>query len=203
MDEFYDTIAGPHRAEVIERRSRFIADAVAVTSREEATEVLARIRREFPDATHHCYAYRLAPHGLEYRFADDGEPSGSAGKPILFVLQQSGLLNVIVVVTRYFGGVKLGIGGLARAYTDATRAALDGAGVIRRHPTNDVEVFTPYDDVSAVRQLVERYAVDFEEEFRDVVNYRLSIRSDQVEEFSSQVSEVSQGRAGMVRVAGD
>lgn len=162
---------------------------------------LERIRSEFPDASHHCFAYRMAPHGLEYRFSDDGEPTGSAGKPILFVLQQQDVVNVLVVVTRYFGGIKLGVGGLARAYSEATRRVLAAAVPGVRHPTDQVEVFATYDDVSAVRQLVERYATQFDEEFRDVVNYRASIRRDQLDEFSEQITEVSQGRAGIIKVS--
>jgi uncharacterized YigZ family protein len=203
MSESFQTVEKSIRREIVERKSRFIATVVPVRSKEEATERLDAIRKEFWDATHNCYAYRLAPTGLEYRFSDDGEPSGSAGKPILFVLQQRDLANVLVVVTRYFGGTKLGVGGLVRAYTQATVAALDAATVAVSHPTEEVEVFTPYDDVHAVRQLVDRYAVRFEEEFRDVVRYRLSVRCDQVDEFSELISEASQGRAGMVKISGE
>src|SRR5689334_10565916 len=98
-----------------------------VESKEHATAEIERVRKEHWDATHNCYAWRLAPDGLQYRFADDGEPSGTAGKPILHSLQQRDLVNTLVVVTRYFGGTKLGAGGLARAYGDAANAALDHA----------------------------------------------------------------------------
>src|SRR5689334_18781908 len=130
VDTSFKTITGHSRAELKVRGSRFIGTAVPVNSKEQALEELEKIRKEFWDATHNCYAWRLAPDGLQYRFADDGEPSGSAGKPILFVVQQRELANVLVVVTRYFGGTKLGVGGLARAYSDAAMAALDLAEVI-------------------------------------------------------------------------
>ena len=161
---------------------------------------LARIQKEFWDATHNCYAFRLAPDGLQYRFADDGEPSGSAGKPILFVVQQRDLVDVLVVVTRYFGGTKLGVGGLARAYGDTAAAPLDLATPLEKFPTDMVRIFTTYEDMRVVRPLVDRYAIRFEEEFLDAIRYTMEIRSDQVEEFSTQLTEISQGRAGMIRL---
>jgi uncharacterized YigZ family protein len=197
----FNTISQRVRTELKVRGSRFIATAFPISSKEEANEELDRIRREFWDATHNCYAWRLAPDGLQYRFADDGEPSGSAGKPILFIMQQRGLMNVLVVVTRYFGGTKLGVGGLARAYSDAAAQALDAAEVLEVFPTDSLLVYTPYEDVRAIRQLVERYAVSFQEEFRDIVNYTMVIRSEQVEEFSALLTETSNGRAGVVNLA--
>jgi uncharacterized YigZ family protein len=170
-----------------------------VASKEEAQAELEKIRKELWDATHHCYAWRLAPSGLEYRFSDDGEPSGSAGKPILFVLQQREIVNVLLVVTRYYGGTKLGVGGLVRAYTDSATEVLSSVEVSTVHPTDSVQVFTPYEDMRVVRGLVEEYAIRFEEEFRDAVSYTLTLRSDQVEEFAARLTDMSQGRAGMIK----
>jgi uncharacterized YigZ family protein len=198
MAASFTTIADRARTVLKVRGSRFIATAVRVTSREEATAELEAIRKEFWDATHNCYAWRLAPDGLLYRFADDGEPSGSAGKPILFVLQQRELLDALVVVTRYFGGTKLGVGGLARAYADAAAAVLDAAGAETVYQRDILQVFTTYEDMRAVRQLVEHYALRFEEEFRDVITYRMEIRTDLVEEFAARLTDTSQGRAGMI-----
>lgn len=194
----FTTIAGTVRTELKVRGSRFIGTALPVRSKEEAMAELARIQKEFWDATHNCYAYRLAPDGLQYRFSDDGEPTGSAGKPILFVMQQRGLVDLLVVVTRYFGGTKLGVGGLVRAYGDTVAAVLDLAEKVLRFPTDRLRIFTPYEDMRVVRALVERYAITFEEEFLDAVSYTMTIRSDQVEEFSVQLTELSQGRAGMI-----
>jgi uncharacterized YigZ family protein len=198
VSQSFTTIAARVRAEIKIRGSRFIATAIPVRSKEEAVAELARIQKEFWDATHNCYAYRLAPDGLQYRFADDGEPTGSAGKPILFVIQQRALADVLVVVTRYFGGTKLGVGGLARAYSDATIAALDLAQPVAKFPTDMIRIFTTYEDMRAVRSLVDEYAIRFEEEFLDAVIYTMEIRSDQVQEFSTQLTEISQGRAGMI-----
>ena len=199
MIESFQTIKGHARSEIKVRNSRFIATVLPVSSKEGAQAELEKIRKEFWEATHHCYSWRLAPSGLEYRFSDDGEPSGSAGKPILFVLQQRQLVNVLLVVTRYYGGTKLGVGGLARAYADAASDVLSQVEVGTVHPVDSVTVFTPYEDMRVVRQLVEEYAVGFEEEFRDVVNYLVTLRADQVEEFSERLTDLSQGRAGMIR----
>jgi len=199
-NQSFATIRERARTELKIRGSRFIGTAIPIGSKEEAAAELEKIRKEFWNATHNCYAYRLAPDGLQYRFSDDGEPSGSAGKPILFVLQQRDLVNLLVVITRYFGGTKLGVGGLARAYGETTAAVLDLAETIIQYPTDMVRVFTPYEDVRVVRTLVEKYAQRFEEEFLDAVSYVAVIRSDQLEEFSARLTEISQGRAGLVRL---
>jgi uncharacterized YigZ family protein len=198
MSGSFKTIAESVRTELKVRGSRFIGTAIPVDTRDAAAAELDAIRKEFWDATHNCYAWRLAPDGLQYRFADDGEPSGSAGKPILFVLQQRELVNALVVVTRYFGGTKLGVGGLARAYGETASAVLDLVSVVAEFDRDTLQVFTTYEDMRAVRQLVESYALSFEEEFRDVITYRMQIRSDQVDEFSARLTETSQGRAGMI-----
>lgn len=196
----FKSIVARVRSETKVRGSRFIGTAIPVAGRDDIDRELAAIRKEFWDATHNCYAWRLAPDGLQYRFSDDGEPAGSAGKPILFVMQQRELVNTLVVVTRYFGGVKLGVGGLVRAYGDATAEALNATEIITTYPSDRFRVFTPYEDMKAIRPLVERYALKFEEEFLDVVNYTLSVRSDQAEEFQALVTESSQGRAGTVKI---
>lgn len=200
VDQSYLSITSSVRIEQKVRNSRFIATALPVGSRDQATAELARIQKEFWDATHNCYAYRLAPDGLNYRFSDDGEPSGSAGKPILFALGQHNLVNVLVVVTRYFGGTKLGVGGLVRAYGDAANAALNIAEVVEHFPTDVLRIFTPYEDMRVVRSLVDRYAISFTEEFHDAVRYTMTIRSDRLAEFSAELTEASQGRAGLVQL---
>lgn len=125
----YRTAAGPGRAEQTIEKSRFIASAAPVPSRMEAENFIAGIRQEFPDATHHVPAFVIG-RGMELQWAsDDGEPHGTSGAPILNVLVQEGLTNIVVVVTRYFGGVKLGRGGLVRAYTSSARLGLEAAGL--------------------------------------------------------------------------
>lgn len=121
------TVAAPAQAEFIEKKSRFIGYIAPAADEAAAQQFLQEIRRRHHDATHNCYAYQLGEHNRLQRSSDDGEPSGTAGRPILEVLKGSGLSDVIVVVTRYFGGVLLGTGGLVRAYSAAARAAIEQA----------------------------------------------------------------------------
>jgi uncharacterized YigZ family protein len=135
-----DTITRPVRAETEATRSRFITDLVPVGDAAAAAEVVAAARREFHDASHHCSAWVLGTHGALTRSNDDGEPSGTAGAPMLAVLQGAGLSDVVAVVTRYFGGSLLGAGGLVRAYGEAVTAAVRQASRVARRPVAVVEV---------------------------------------------------------------
>jgi uncharacterized YigZ family protein len=126
IDEYATLRARAHGALTV-RGSRFLAEAVPVREREECDEIVREVRKEYFDATHHCFAYRLGPDGMQFRSNDDGEPPGTAGKPILAAIDRAALTGVMVVVTRYFGGTKLGAAGLARAYRRSAELAI-GAG---------------------------------------------------------------------------
>lgn len=132
MDDTYKTIPGPSEGLFKDKGSRFISRAYPVESVDEIKDILASLRKEFHDARHHCYAYRLGPGGAVYRVNDDGEPANSAGKPILGQLQSHDLTNVLVVVVRYFGGILLGVGGLINAYRTAAREALESTVIIEK-----------------------------------------------------------------------
>lgn len=138
----YLTIKEPVEAEIVEKKSKFIAKIVPVESEEKAFEELERIKKENRDARHNVFSYRIA-NGPE-RASDDGEPSGTAGVPILDILRGSKLQNVLVVVTRYFGGILLGTGGLVKAYTDSTKEALKNAEIIEKILQKKYEVEVPY-----------------------------------------------------------
>jgi len=143
------TLAAPAHAELEVRRSRFIAVALPVSGREEATEEIARLRAEHPGANHVCWALLAGGHS---GMSDDGEPSGTAGRPILEVLRHHDLEGVLGAVVRYFGGVKLGAGGLVRAYTDAIATALLDAEVIERIPETTLAVTADYGDAERIRR---------------------------------------------------
>ncbi len=128
----YLTVAGDGAAEIEVQRSRFLARLARVETEEQARAVVARSRKRHRDAGHHCSAFVLGPEANVLRSSDDGEPSGTAGAPMLEVLRGREVSDVVVVVTRYFGGVLLGAGGLVRAYSAAVRAALDSVGVVER-----------------------------------------------------------------------
>ena len=129
----YRTVSGYGRAEFEEKRSVFIGSCDFVTTEDEATAFVKRIREEFPDARHNVYAYLLRE-GAKTRYSDDREPQGTAGLPILDVLRKNECYDTVIVVTRYFGGILLGTGGLVRAYTESAVAALSAAGQVLRRP---------------------------------------------------------------------
>ena len=128
----YRSIAAPSEGLFKDNGSRFIALAYPVETEEEVKSIVAGLRKQYHDARHHCYAYRLGYKGDVFRSSDDGEPSGSAGRPILGQIDSAGLSDILVVVVRYFGGIKLGIPGLIRAYKTSTADALSQATVIEK-----------------------------------------------------------------------
>lgn len=138
----YPVPGGFHQMETQVRKSRFIARVQPVTDRDQALEAVAKAREAFPDARHHCWAYVIGEPGAATSAAmnDDGEPSGTAGKPILSVMEHKGLGDLVVVVTRYFGGIKLGAGGLVRAYAGATEAVLSTVPVVQAVPMSQARI---------------------------------------------------------------
>ncbi|HEY0510354.1 MAG TPA: YigZ family protein [Thermoanaerobaculia bacterium] len=149
----YAAPAGESRAEIREKGSRFLAVIGPAVDEAAAKAFLAGLERELPDATHHCWAWRLGSPPRE-RAADAGEPAGTAGMPILQVLRGAGLADAMAVVARWFGGTRLGKGGLARAYAAAVREALQGLPVASRVPTARLAVEVPYEKVGAVKRLL-------------------------------------------------
>lgn len=130
MEKSYKMLKQYGEASFVERKSRFISYAMPVTTEEEAIQFLNTIRKKHYDATHNCYAYILGENAEVQRSSDDGEPSGTAGVPILEILRKEGLTNTIVVVTRYFGGILLGAGGLIRAYAEGAKLAVSASGAV-------------------------------------------------------------------------
>lgn len=134
MTERYTTVKEFGSAEIVEKKSRFIANVKPVISEDEAAAYIEEIKKKYWDARHNCYAYQLGERNQIQRYSDDGEPGGTAGMPILDVLRGKDIKSTIVVVTRYFGGTLLGTGGLVRAYSSAAKAGLEAAGLIERIP---------------------------------------------------------------------
>ena len=158
MSKRYPIPAAETRAEIEVKNSRFVATAVPAFTVEEAKEFIARIKNEFSDASHNVPAFLVGfGNSVTAHCNDDGEPSGTAGRPILAVLQGSGLGDIAVVVTRYFGGTKLGTGGLVRAYSDATKAVLEILPRAEKVPTHTAMLALPYNLLERVRLLVEAW----------------------------------------------
>ncbi len=194
--DFYYTIDSGLRApELKVKGSRFIADILPVTSREEVDQALAHIRKEFYDASHHCFAYRLGADGMNIRAADDGEPSGTAGKPILLILTGQKLTNVILVVSRYFGGTKLGTGGLARAYAESAQQAVSMAHIVRVYLTTELTFQVLYEDLPQMERLIAQNDATVEEAtYLASVRLRISVRRSIVEHFLHSVIDHFHGR---------
>lgn len=152
MDD-YRTITGPSSAKYTEKMSRFLAFAHPADSAGEAKAVVAQYQREYHDARHVCYAWMVGPDRSEAYSNDNGEPSGTAGKPILGQINSFGLTNVVVVVVRYFGGIKLGTSGLIAAYREAARMALEEAGKVDRKIMSAIEFTFPYLSMNDVMKL--------------------------------------------------
>jgi uncharacterized YigZ family protein len=148
--------------------SRFLSLAYSVKSAEEAEEIVKKLRKEHYDATHHCYAYRIGLKGEPWRANDDGEPSGTAGRPILGELLSRNLSDILVVVVRWFGGVKLGVPGLIKAYRTATQEALLNAETITKTATLPIKITFPYSQTDKVlRELRKRNIEDSDKKFEE------------------------------------
>ena len=150
----YKSIAAPSDGLFKDNGSRFIAKAYPVEDEAQIKEIVSALRKEYHDARHHCYAWRLGLDGAAWRANDDGEPSGSAGRPILGQIDSAGLSDILVVVIRYFGGIKLGIPGLIRAYKTSTADALASARVVEKVAGRWYALHFPYDSLPAVMKLV-------------------------------------------------
>jgi uncharacterized YigZ family protein len=198
--DIYYTIDKRERAEIKIKGSRFIASAAHAAAKEDAMAFVDKIRAEFHDATHNCFAYRIGPDGMEFRAVDDGEPSGTAGKPILFSIKKFDLSDCAVVVTRYYGGVKLGVGGLARAYSDSAVEALSLCEKKPVYRTMKIKVFCTYEDISVIKKLVDQTAVSFDEIYHDAVEITADIPLSKSKSFMALVTSSTRGRAGTVVV---
>ncbi|HKI85937.1 MAG TPA: YigZ family protein [Thermoanaerobaculia bacterium] len=179
--EIYRAPAGQAWGEWRDRGSRFLAWVQPAIDEIQAQELLKRARERFPDATHHCFAWRLGDPPQE-RSSDDGEPHGTAGRPILTVLAGADISDVSAVVMRWFGGVKLGKGGLARAYSGAVSRALEGLPIEEKVPRVEIEVTLPYDRFGALERLIHPPQVAIiEQAFDAQVSVRLAVwRSEEL-----------------------
>lgn len=191
----YTTPARETRAEIAVLNSRFIASAAPAESVEAARAFITRIRAEFPDASHNVPAFVIG-HGnsVTTHSSDDGEPSGTAGRPALAVLTGSGLGDIVVVVTRYFGGTKLGTGGLVRAYSDAVRAVLEVLPRARRVATHTALLVIPYNWYERLKLLVDsHHGQILDQEFAADITLTLQFAVDAYEKFSRALAEASHG----------
>ncbi len=198
MSHRYPVPAGPCRVEEEIQRSRFITSAAPAATIEAAQAFISATRTEFADATHNCWAFLVGPPGSSGRVgkSDDGEPHGTAGTPMLNVLSHSGVSDIVCVVTRYYGGTKLGKGGLMRAYSGGVQLALEHLLRAEKVAYRAVTLVVPYPAVALVRQTIERAQARFRaERYEGDVTYELDVPEDALDQFLREVSDQTHGAA--------
>lgn len=196
MTEAYKTIYEGGTGEIVEKKSRFIANIRPVESEEEALAFVEQLRKKYWDARHNCYAYVLGERQEILRCSDDGEPSQTAGKPMMDVLVGAGLTNVVAVVTRYFGGTLLGTGGLVRAYSAAVQEGLKNSSIITKCWGTELIIYTDYNGIGKLQYLFgQRQIPMMDAEYTDRVRFTVLVPASRVEEIRKAVTEATFGQA--------
>lgn len=192
--DIYKTVAKESETLIIEKKSKFYSHVRPVSNEEEALSYLSQIRAQYPDATHNVYAYVIDENNI-FRYSDDGEPGGTAGMPVLDTIRNLGLVDVIVVVTRYFGGTLLGTGGLVRAYSSSAKEGISESGIITRTTCDIISVRTQYELVGKLQYFFanEGYAVEDTVYENDVTFFVASPKSD-TDSLIKKITEATNGR---------
>lgn len=195
----YITVSGYYEEEYVINKSRFIGYCRPVTTQEEAVEFINEIRKRHSDATHNVYAYKIRT--PEYsRYSDDGEPQGTAGVPVLDVIKKNDLTDVCVVVTRYFGGILLGAGGLVRAYSHSAKIAVEGAGIIKMSPCSVLCVTCDYGFYGRLGTLIPEHGGIIEStDFAENVTVSFRLPQDKEGGFTAALTEASFGKVAAVK----
>ncbi|MBE6660876.1 MAG: YigZ family protein [Ruminococcaceae bacterium] len=202
MAETYTTIAKIAEIEFVERKSVFYGYAAPVKTEEEALALVKERRSLMPDATHHVFGYHMKG-GILARYSDDGEPQGTAGMPVLEAIRKSGADDALVVVTRYFGGILLGAGGLVRAYAHTAHLALEAAGIVTYESYAELELACSYSDYQKYQAQLPRFgAVMDDTDFSDRVILRFAVKKHLVDDVRALVREISAG-GSEVKVLGE
>lgn len=188
----YKTILSPAEAELKISKSKFISQVYPVINQEEVAGTLTSARKKYYDAAHHPFAYRLGLDENSFRYSDDGEPSGSAGKPIIEVIDKFELTNVLIVVTRYYGGVKLGVGGLRRAIFEASELAVQNAEIITKQITRDFNIEFDYKYIGAVMNFLEKEGIIIlNNTSDDKVRLECSVIVSKIERFKDELGKLT------------
>nr|WP_300095660.1 YigZ family protein [Sedimentibacter sp.] len=183
------------RDEIIINKSKFIGSASPVANEEEALEFIEKIRKEFKDATHNVYAYVIGENSNIQRYSDDKEPSGTAGMPVLNVIMQENLRNVVVVVTRYFGGVLLGAGGLARAYTKGAKIGLESGIIVEKNLYYQISFSIDYTLLGKMdNELMKNEFIVRDKVYLDQVEFHLIVKEGETDKIKGLVMEITSGQ---------
>lgn len=194
----YKTVYRGGQGEIEEKKSRFIANIFPISNEEEALDFLAKIKKQYWDARHNCFAYTVGKNFELQRCSDDGEPGGTAGRPMLDVLVKEGVHNCIVVVTRYFGGTLLGTGGLVRAYQKATQEGLANSTIIENMQGRQATIATDYNGIGKLQYLTAKnQIVTTDSRYTDRVELDVMIPLEKLDTFLAEVTEATSGKAGI------
>lgn len=189
-DTFY-TLKAPSEGVYREKMSKFMAFAHPVTTAEEAKEVIARYQKEYFDARHVCWAYMLGAARTEFQSNDNGEPSGTAGKPILGQINSFNLTNIVIAVVRYFGGIKLGTSGLITAYKEAAREAITAGEIIECHEMTEISFTFPYLAMNDVMKLVKQPGIETRSQiFDNSCEMTVAVRSDEATRLTQRLADI-------------
>ena len=181
--------------EIVEKKSRFIGNVFAVGSVKEAEEKIAEISKKYWDARHNCYAYVIGENGESTKCSDNGEPSGTAGKPILEVINGAGITNVLIIVTRYFGGVLLGTGGLVRAYTQAAQAGIAASGVGELVYSQKLTLTVAYDKVNTIQYFLGQKSITIQDSrYAADVEFDICVKESDVEAIKNELVSKCEGQ---------
>ena len=196
MPDSYITLVEGGVGEIVEKKSRFIGQIAPVQTEEEAYEFIEKIKKKHYDARHNCFAFSIGEGMPTLRFSDDGEPQGTAGKPILEVINGSGIHNICIVVTRYFGGTLLGTGGLVRAYTDASKEALKACTTKLMQRLIPCEIKTNYNDMGKIQYILNTEDVNIRDTvFTDEVMFQIEIPVDIAPKVIKEITDATGARA--------
>ena len=196
MSEEYKAVYEGGEGELIEKKSRFIATVIPVESEEEALAFIEAMKKKYWNATHNCSAYVIGERGQVQRCSDDGEPSGTAGRPMLEVLEGEGIRNVAVVVTRYFGGTLLGTGGLVRAYSASVKAGLASSVIITKIPGVKLKIETDYTGLGKIQYLLGEMGIrTLDSQYTDHVELDVLVPETMLERVKAELIEGTNGQA--------
>ncbi len=199
MLESYINLVKGGEGEIVEKKSRFIGQIEVVKTEEEAYAFIEKIKKKHYDARHNCFAFSIGEDMPLQRFSDDGEPQGTAGKPMLEVINGSGIHNICIVVTRYFGGTLLGTGGLVRAYTDASKAALENCETKLMQRLIPVDIATNYTDMGKIQYILNTAGVNIVDTvFTDEVLIKVELPYDTHSKILSDITEATGARAKLI-----
>ncbi len=200
FDDTYKTIASPAEGIFRDRGSKFLGFAFPVKSTSEISPILEHLRKDHHGANHHCYAYRLGADHSAYRVNDDGEPSGTAGKPIFGQIQSNGITNVLIVVVRYFGGTLLGVSGLINAYRSAAAECIANSTVVEKFITEYYRIEFPYDAMNGVMKILKDHELgQTHQDFQLDCSLEFAVRKSEADLVIEQLGKIAGVKSTWIR----